>query len=46
MTHIEGDLRKTDAKIDELNKSVNRLNELLAVLTERLESKRRKRKDD
>lgn len=45
MTHIEGDLRKTDAKIDELNKSVNRLNELLAVLTERLESKRRKRKD-
>ena len=43
MTHIEGDLRKTDAKIDELNKSVNRLNELLAVLTERLESKRRKK---
>ena len=43
--HIEENQRKTDEKIDELNKSVNKLNELLAVLTERLEAKRRKKHD-
>ena len=41
LDHLEKIQKTTDTKIDELNKSVNKLNELLAVLTERLSAKKR-----